>query len=493
MEGEDTHRHLGVLGLLAIAFFWVCGGVYGNELLLEAAPPGILFPVLIGAALLYACPAAVMIGELATGFPYDGGIIQWVEETCGRRVSAQNTYWTWVGFITASAVYPGLMAEYIDLYIDLEKHLGTSGVNWCCVIQVWIVTVVKLGGTDVFVNWSTTMGVVAVLPTIVFMGYGVTVAKPATWISTDESPEAGGMNQSLLISWVIWLYSGFFDIGTLAGEVKNPARSYKIALVVLIPVTLIFALWPLAVSVSMDSDRNNYGNGYFEELASRLAGKWLGYGYLIGAIASFFGLLASSLVVCERTLSAFVNPRNKSADTSLNAATANSSAYVGRNRLVRYLLIENGTGVAPVYIIANALVVSVLVWLSPANLVECSIITGTLPFLLTCYAFVYYKIYHPDVPRPFKVPGGVAAGVCLVVPIIVFLLAYLYIAFSDATAIFGIPFGKLVFFGVVVVGGALGDVVVRLRQRCGEAAIDPEDTTSGDHIRGTETQPLLQK
>eukprot|EP00041_Stephanoeca_diplocostata_P022984 m.557133 g.557133 ORF g.557133 m.557133 type:complete len:144 (-) comp22189_c2_seq3:453-884(-) len=143
------------------------------------------------------------------------------------------------------------------------------------------------------------------------------------------------MDTSLLISWVIWLYSGFFNIGALAGEVQNPARSYKIAIAVLVPVTVIFALWPLAISVSMDPDRNNYDNGYFETLATRLAGKWLGYGYLIGAIASFFGLLASSLVVCERTLSAFVNPRNKSADTSLNAATANSSAFVGRNRLVR--------------------------------------------------------------------------------------------------------------------------------------------------------------
>eukprot|EP00041_Stephanoeca_diplocostata_P022981 m.557129 g.557129 ORF g.557129 m.557129 type:complete len:128 (-) comp22189_c2_seq2:1016-1399(-) len=110
------------------------------------------------------------------------GMMHGTTQTCGRRVSAQNTYWTWVGFITASAVYPGLMAEYIDLYIDLEKHLGTSGVNWCCVIQVWIVTVVKLAGTDVFVNWSTAMSVVAVLPSVIFMTYGCKEADPHAWV-----------------------------------------------------------------------------------------------------------------------------------------------------------------------------------------------------------------------------------------------------------------------------------------------------------------------
>lgn len=65
----------------------------------------------------------------------------------------------------------------------------------------------------------------------------------------DTSTAAGGMDTSLLISWVIWLYSGFFNIGALAGEVQNPARSYKIAIVVLVPATVLFALWPLAISV----------------------------------------------------------------------------------------------------------------------------------------------------------------------------------------------------------------------------------------------------
>lgn len=61
---------------------------------------------------------------------------------------------------------------------------GASGVNWCCVIQVWIVTVVKLAGTDVFVNWSTAMGVIAIIPSIIFMTYGCKEVDPHTWVST---------------------------------------------------------------------------------------------------------------------------------------------------------------------------------------------------------------------------------------------------------------------------------------------------------------------
>lgn len=132
----------------------------------------------------------------------------------------------------------------------------------------------------------------------------------------------------------------------------------------------------------------------------------------------------------------------------------------------RYFCTENGTGIAPVYIIANALVVSVLVWLSPENLVQCSILTGTLPFLLTCYVFIYYKIYRPEVRRPFEVPGGVRGAVLVSLPVVLFLVYYLYAAFADDTAIFGIPYGKLVFFSVVCVAGALVEVGISAHNRC---------------------------
>jgi len=40
----------------------------------------------------------------------------------------------------------------------------------------------------------------------------------------------------LLISWMLWLYSGFFSLGSLAGEVENPKKTFPKLVSVLIPM-----------------------------------------------------------------------------------------------------------------------------------------------------------------------------------------------------------------------------------------------------------------
>lgn len=37
---KTTRKGLGFFSLLVVAFFWVSGGIYGNEALLAYAPPG---------------------------------------------------------------------------------------------------------------------------------------------------------------------------------------------------------------------------------------------------------------------------------------------------------------------------------------------------------------------------------------------------------------------------------------------------------------------
>lgn len=92
----NKHRQISTIGLLLISFFWVSGGIYGNESLLEAAPTGYAFLSLLLGAVFYALPIAVISAELACAVPYDGGLVAWVEEACGSRLGAHNLFWLWV-------------------------------------------------------------------------------------------------------------------------------------------------------------------------------------------------------------------------------------------------------------------------------------------------------------------------------------------------------------------------------------------------------------
>ena len=50
------------------------------------------------------------------------------------------------------------------------------------------------------------------------MFWGLSKLKPKEWTSTYH-PD--GEDWTLLISWQLWLYSGFIGLGSLAGEVDD--------------------------------------------------------------------------------------------------------------------------------------------------------------------------------------------------------------------------------------------------------------------------------
>ena len=68
------------------------------------------------------------------------------------------------------------------------------------------------------------------------------------------------------------------------------------------------------------------------------------------------------------------------------------------------------------YVLLNALLCAGLVWCPYQFLVEVTMllmVVMTYPFL---FAFVLLRISQPDVPRPFKVPGGTIAAVLWTLP-----------------------------------------------------------------------------
>lgn len=478
-DGSASRRTLGVGGLLSIAFFWVCGGIYGNETLLEAAPPGYVFLMLILTPVFYATPVALITGELATALPYDGGLVAWVYETCGPIYGAHNTFWLWTSYMFDAAVYPVLAAEYIGNRANLNVlGKGVSSCDWVrggvdfdddyygeldcetetgkrVVAQLIIVgvTAIKLAGTDWVVRSQAVLFVGSLLPTAIFVIYGSKDFKTDTWTTTDTDANGNGVDLALLLSWGLWLYSGFFSLGALAGEVKNPSRTFPLVIVIMMPLVATLNIWPLAVSVSIDDDRANYKAGHFDKLATELAGEWLGISFVIGAFFCNVGLYNAQVVVCERSLAA-------STSTEIDRLLRTSTW-----RVTKYLLTENGTGVAPIFIIFHASIALALIWLPYQVLVESAILQMTLPSIGCMYAFLYYKVFKPDLARPFAIPGKVFGAVLMVIPVLAVTLGNMYISITDEDEVVGIKHGKAWSFTFITFGGlfAHGAFVVTVK------------------------------
>eukprot|EP00035_Acanthoeca_spectabilis_P013931 m.262989 g.262989 ORF g.262989 m.262989 type:complete len:293 (-) comp16007_c0_seq18:3105-3983(-) len=219
------HRNVSTFGLLLIAFFWVVGGIYGNEPLLSAGPPAYVFGLLGFGAIGFALPMALISAELACALPYDGGLVAWVNEVCGKTVGAHNMYWLWLAYIVDSCAYPALGAAYVGniQHLNLasfgEDKETTEKIVGCIIIA--LITLIKLGGTDYIVQASTIFFVISMMPSTIFMVYGSKNLQWSALTGTDTSAEVGGFHAVTLFSWVSWLYCGFNSLGALAGEVSS--------------------------------------------------------------------------------------------------------------------------------------------------------------------------------------------------------------------------------------------------------------------------------
>ena len=105
---------MSVLGLVVLGFFWVSGGIYGNEELLQAAPVPYIFALCVVAPLVYSLPLAFMCTEMASAMPVDGASVVFVQEAFGDEWGAHNALWCWLISVVDAAVYPAMAASYID-------------------------------------------------------------------------------------------------------------------------------------------------------------------------------------------------------------------------------------------------------------------------------------------------------------------------------------------------------------------------------------------
>lgn len=470
-ELKPRPRALGTAGIVVIGFFWVSGGIYGNEALVCAAPPAYILLFALVTPLVFSLPVALMTAELSTAFPADGGQVAWVADACGRAVGAHNAYWVWLVNVLDASIYPQLMSEYLRRCL----RLSPSTEVLLELAMVVFVSAVSMLGVQWIERSQAVMFAVTMLPCLLFIGFGLPHLQPSH-LAVFE----GDVDWSLLLSWVLWLYSGVSSLGALAGEVAEPRTTYPRAIGVLLPLVITLNLAPFVVSLSLSPERSHYAHdGYFRTLAGEMAGPWLQDLYTAGAVVALFGLFHSQQVVADCTLFAFADRRARGADAGPNhdadadaaaaeAATAaaappprNAPAFAptpapagslctasaAHAALRRFFWDLPPSGVPRCYVLANSAAVGALVRLVRYEaLVELEMSMYCCSQLLFFYSWLALRLHKPYAPRPFRVPGGMRVALSLIVlPVAVTVLTLGANLASDSA-------GQLQFSGAIVFG-----------------------------------------
>jgi amino acid transporter len=137
-------RGVSTLALVFILFFCTSGGPYTTETLVHSLGPGQGLLILLIVPLIWSLPEILIVGELASMLPEEGGYYRWVDRAFGRFWAFQNGWITWMYSLVDMAIYPVLFIQYFRYFaLALDPRF-----EWLLSLAViWGATWINLRGS----------------------------------------------------------------------------------------------------------------------------------------------------------------------------------------------------------------------------------------------------------------------------------------------------------------------------------------------------------
>jgi amino acid transporter len=123
MERRKLKRELTLLPLFGLIYFTVCGGSFGAEPMISLSGPGFALVLLFLTPLVFSIPNMLMVRELQSMMPVEGGYYHWLKKAFGPFVGFMGGWMNWVVSWVDVSIYPVLAAVYLSCFF--------CGVNKC--------------------------------------------------------------------------------------------------------------------------------------------------------------------------------------------------------------------------------------------------------------------------------------------------------------------------------------------------------------------------
>jgi len=376
--------------LVAATFFMVSGGTYGIEDIVHGAGYGRAILFLVLTPLLWSLPAAFMIGELSSALPEEGGYYAWVRRAMGNFWGFQEAWLSLVASIFDMAIYPTLFILYLTRLFPWfrEDHrglmVGIAVVVACTLLNVAGVRVVSTTSLWLFFLLSAPFALIVILAPLKAGGLLNAVTTP----TTSKVDLIGG----LLIC--MWNYMGWDNASTIATEVERPQRTYPRAMLAAVALVTLSYVVPVAAVWMTGLPASAWETGSWADIAGMLGGPLLRIGLVLGGMISAFGMF-NALVMSYSRL-----PLAMAQDGMLPRAFGKL----------------NSRRAPWVAIVVCAIGWAMCLGLGFERLVTIDILLYGTSLLLEFAALVALRIREPNLPRAFRVPGGmlgaVMVGVC---------------------------------------------------------------------------------
>lgn len=228
---RDLPRRIGFWGASAVMVGVIIGsGIFRTppEIATHLDSPALILALWAAGGLLSLC-GALTYAEMATMFPQSGGVYVFLREGLGRAV-AFVFGWTYMlitkPFAAAGIAVVGtehlLRLCRVDIADPDRKRLVIDAITTVILIVLTIINVRGVGPSTAVAKVLTGLKMAALAAIV---GIAAAMLKgSATHFAAGPAPEPLLTALAPVMMAIMWTYDGWSDVGSIAGEVKQPNR-----------------------------------------------------------------------------------------------------------------------------------------------------------------------------------------------------------------------------------------------------------------------------
>jgi amino acid transporter len=379
-------KKMSVIQLLTATYFMVAGGPFGLEEIVHGAGYLGAVLILVLTPLVWSLPTALMVSELSAAIPEDGGYYAWVKRGMGRFWGFQEAWLSLAASIFDMAIYPTLFVLYLGRLAPVLRHgvpavvIGLAVIAACAALNLFGAR--SVGGS------SVGMSVVLLAPFAVIVVLAAPRSLAATAPVATQALTGSGLLAAFLVA--MWNCMGWDNASTVAGEVEHPQRTYPLAMLGAVALLAATYVVPVLAVSRVGVAPAEWSTGSWADVARNLGGQWLAVAVVVAGMVSAFGMLNALILSYTRI------PVALAEDGFL------PRVFTRRNA---------GNGAPWVAILVCAACWALCLGLGFERLVALDIMLYGLSLVLEFVALVVLRIRQPELPRPYRVPGGLLGAI----------------------------------------------------------------------------------
>lgn len=421
-------KKMRLLPLIAATYFMVSGGPYGLEDIIGKAGYSRALLLLLVIPFFWSLPTSLMVGELASTLPQEGGYYCWVRRALGPFWGFQEAWLSLTASVFDMAIYPVLFVTYLTR-LQPTWTAGHRGTLWALAVVV-LCAAWNLRGARAVGEGSIAFFCLLLSPFIILtvVAFAKSLGSPhhalANLTAPITAPDLAGA-----ISVTLWNYMGWDNASTVAQEVEAPQRSYPRAMLIAAGLVALTYILPLTAVGLAGIPAAQFSTGAWTDAAHSLVGPWLGLAVVLGGTINGFGMFNALMMSYTRI----------------------PYALAEEGLLPRAVALKTSAGVPWVSVLLCSAAWALALNLSFERLISIDLVLYGAALLLEFVALVVLRLREPALHRPFRIPGGLPIAIASGLGPALLIAFALWAARDEHIA--GIP--ALLFSAIVAATGPL--------------------------------------